>query len=176
MALVQDKVFIDITLIDAGGNKSTISLETDLADMAALNTEHTTNDSIIGAGGIVPDLEAITDATVLSVRMGVGYRETTSLYGAAGSEVERKAVISAKKTGTQERAIVNIPAPNVGIFLTNQGEDRNTIDGTDAALQAYLENWETTGYLLLSDGETLDDVTVAGNVKGKQVHRGSRKG
>lgn len=176
MALVQHEVFIDVQVVDAGGNKSTISYECDLADMAALNTAHTTNDYILGAGGLVPDLIAITDAQVLSVRMGVAYKEDTNLYGAAGSEVERKAVISAKKAGTQERAIVNIPAPNVGIFLTTTGEDRNTVDGSDAALQAYLSNYEDTELLLLSDGEDLDDVSVAGNVKGKQVHRGSRKG
>lgn len=176
MTLVQDKVFIDVTLIDGGGNKATITYETDLADLAALNTEHTTTDSILGTGGIVPDLELNTDATVLGVRMGVAYKEDTSLFGAEGSEVERKAILSCKKTGTQERANVNIPAPNVGMFIAAVGADRNTVDGTDASLLLYLENFATTGFLLLSDGETLDDVSVAGNVKGQQIHRGSRKG
>ena len=176
MALTQDKVFIDIVLIDAGGNKASVGLETDLADLAALNTEHTTTDSILGTGGIVPDLAACSDAQVLSVRMGVNYKEDTSLFGAVGSEVERKAVISAKKAGTQERATVNIPAPDSSLFLATQGEDRNTVDGADTTLLAWLENFEAAGFLLLSDGESLDDVQTAGNVKGKQIHRGSRKG
>lgn len=176
MALAQDKVFINVKLVDAGGNPATIKYETSLADMAALNTEHTTSDSILGVGGIVPDLEALTDATVLSVSMGVSYKEDTASYGAAGTEVERKAVISAKKASSQEKATINIVAPIAALFLSTQGEDRNTVDNTNAALQAYLANFEATGFLRVSDGEALDDMSVPANIKGKQIHRGSKKG
>ena len=178
MALVQEKVFIEVTMVDSGGNKAKTTWETDLADMAALNTEHTTNDSIIGVAGCATHFAACSDAQLLSVRFGVAYKENADIYGPANSEVERKAVISAKKSGTLEKAIINIPSPDrgPGIFLATQGEDRNIVDSADAALVAFLEHFETTGYLLLSDGESLDDMSAPANIKGRQIHRGSRKG
>jgi len=175
MALVQEKVFINVTLTDAGGNKSGLSVETNYADMDALNTAHTTNDEIFGAGGIIPDLEAVTDATVTGVSFGVQYREDSTLYGAAGSEVERIALVSAKENGGIDNLSIRIPAPDVDIFLAAQGPDRNTVDQSDTDVQNWLANYGAAGHLRVA-GKAIADPAVAGNWKGKQIHRGSRKG
>ena len=175
MALTQQKVFINVTLTDAGGNKSGLNLETDYADLDALNTAHTTNDEIFGAGGIIPDLQAVTDATVTGVSFGAQYAEDTTFYGAQGSEVERIALVSAKENGGIDKLSIRLPAPDVGIFLATQGPDRNTVDQTDATMQAWLANYGAAGHLRVA-GKAISDPAVAGNWKGKQIHRGSRKG
>ena len=87
MALVHDKFFLDITLVDASGeNKSTMRLDLNYADWAALNTA-------IGAGDItqiLTDLDAVTNAVVLSYRVGEAFIEDTVKNAPAGVEVEIK--------------------------------------------------------------------------------------
>lgn len=179
MALVQEKVILSIVLVDAAGNKSNMLLELQYADLAALNTGHTTNDEIFGVGGIVPLLEAVTQATVLSVTMAVKYGENSAFYGAAGSEVENVALITAQVAGVPGKKVnLRIPAPEDGIFLDTSGENRNIVDTADADAIAWLALFEvaaTPGFDI-SDGENIADSATAGNWKGKRIHRGSRVG
>lgn len=177
MSLVQRKVFLNISLADAAGNKASLNLETRYADLAALNTGHTTNDEIFGVGGIIPSLEAVTDAQVVGVAFGVKYEEDTNFFGAAGSEVENHALITAKIAGNPgKKANLRVPAPNDGVFLGATGENRNIVDTTDAAMQTWLAFFESGGKMYVSDGEDLADSATAGNWKGKRIHRGSRLG
>lgn len=174
MALVQDKVFFDVTLADYGGNKATLRYvinKTDLADLAADVAELT------GAGGLLADLEAVTDAKVVSYRMGVSFAEDGSPYAAQGVEIEKLAEISAKIDGEPDKwTTLRIPAPVEGIFGAGPGESANLVDPADADLVAYLANFETGALCTTSDGESLADSGTVGNFKGKRIHRGSRKG
>ena len=177
MALVQRKVFMNIVLADAAGNRSSMQLETQYADLNALNTAHTTNDEIFGAGGIIPTLEAVTDATVVSVSFGVKYEEDTNLYGAAGSEVEALALITAQVAGNPAKKVnLRVPAPVDAIFLGTTGENRNIVDTSNTNIQAWLALFESPGKFYVSDGENIADTATPGNWKGKRIHRGSRVG
>jgi len=71
---------------------------------------------------------------------------------------------------------LRIPAPAVSIFQGTTGENKNVIDITDADLRTYLGLFESTGPILVSDGESIMDSATVGNFKGKRIHRGSRNG
>lgn len=175
MALVSDGFGLNVTLVDASGvNKSTLRFPLDYADWAAFNTG-------VGAGEIDTILNIIgqvTDATILGYTVGQSFVEDTDSVGAAGSEVENVALITCLIDGyVNKYATLRIPAPTDGIFLAATGPNRNIVDVDDAAVQAYLSLFENgTGYCTISDGEYVADPTVAGNAKGKRIHRGSRKG
>lgn len=175
MALTSVGTFINLALVDAAGNKSGMRIELTYADLAALSTGVTAGDIT----GLLTDLNAVTDALIVSYSVGEKFEEDTALYGAAGSEVEAKASISAKVAGQPtKRVTLYMPAPTDGIFLGATGEDRNIVDTTDAAIQAWLDNYYAAGANLLktSDGEQIDNPATAGTFKGKRIHRGSRKG
>lgn len=174
MALTQRDVYFNVTLADYAGNKSTIRYKTNKTDLADLVTDIA---EFTGAGGLLADLEAVTDAKVTGYSAGVTFAEDGSPYAAEGVEVENVAEIVAKIDGEPDKwATVRIPAPVVGIFGAGPGESANLIDPADADLQAYLANFESGGIVTTSDGESLADSGTVGNFKGKRIHRGSRKG
>lgn len=173
MALVSNGFFMNVSIVDAAGNKAALKYDLDMANWAALNTA-------VGDGtidGIIADLDAVTQGTVVGYTLGEGFVEDTLSYGSAGSEVENIALISAQIDGAIDKyASLRIPAPVDGIFLGTTGENRNRVDVQDTALVDYLTNFGTTGKIKVSDGEKIADPTAAGNVTGKRIHRGSRKG
>lgn len=61
------------------------------------------------------------------------------------------------------------PAPVEGVLLALSGPNNNILDLTDAAVLAW-ETLYTDGTVLLSDGETVTDLT-----KGIRIHHASRK-
>lgn len=173
MALVTDKTFLNVTLVDAAGNRSNMRFDLSYADLAALNTAD-------GAGsidGFLADLAAVTNATVVAASFGEAVVEDTEQYGATGSEVENVALITAAIDGEIGKyTTLRIPAPVDGLFLGTTGENRNLIDTSDADLQTYLGYFVSGGMITVSDGESIADPAVTGNFKGKRIHRGSRKG
>lgn len=172
MALVQKEVYVDFVVTDAGGNKSNIRHATDYADLDALAAGVTAGDIT----AMIASLNAVTDGVITGYSYGVRFGEDSTFFAAAGVEVENVAIISAKIAGEVNKSTtLRVPAPNDGIFLQSSGPDRNTIDPTDTALVTWLDNF-STGHLLVSDGEQIADPAVAGNFKGKRIHRASRKG
>lgn len=174
MTLAHSKFFLDVVVVDASGvNRSNMRYDLDYADWAALNTA-------VGAGAItqiITDLNAVTDGLVLSYRVGEAFAEDTETHGAAGSEVENVALITALIDGESNKyATLRIPAPNDGIFLASFGAGRNVVDPADSNLQTYLEHFSSDGECLVSDGEKIADPVVSGNTAGKRIHRASRKG
>lgn len=174
MALVTKGTFLNVTLADAGGNKSTLQFGLDYADLAALSTGVTAGDIT----GILADVNAVTDATVVGYTVGQAFAEDATFYGAAGSEVENNALIVAKVDGSTPGKTVSlrVPAPAAGIFLGTTGDDQRTVDTADADILAYLANFASTGHITVSDGESIVDPTTSGSWKGKRIHRGSRNG
>lgn len=173
MALAHNAFFLNLTLADAAGNRSSLRLELDYADWAALNT---------GVGGgdidaIITSLNAVTNATIVAYTVGEQFAEDTTQYGAAGSEVENVALITALIDGTVDEYVnLRVPAPVDDIFVATQGENRNVVDVNDVNIQGWLEHFSADGHVLISDGEQIADPAVNGNWKGKRIHRGSRKG
>lgn len=173
MALAFKKAFLNFTLLDEAGNRSSMRYDLDYADLAALSTAWTAGDITT----IATDLAAVTDALLAGYNVGVQFEEDTAEVGASGSEVENVALISAKLTGfVNKRVSLRIPAPVVGIFEDTQGEGKNIVDTSDAALQAYLAHMEASGVIEVSDGESIKDSATAGTFKGKRIHRASTRG
>lgn len=173
MALATKGTYLNVVLADEAGNKSTVRINLSYADLAALSAGVTAGD----IDDILTALNAVTDARVVSYNMGESYAEDADFYGASGSEVENVALISAKIDSAVpgKTATFRIPAPNIGIFEATQGEGKNIVDITDAALQTYLALFDT-GVCRVSDGEIIENPATAGNFKGKRIHRGSRNG
>jgi hypothetical protein len=174
MALVQKQVFFNVTVADYEGNKSTLRYDVNKDDIADLATDIA---DLTGAGGLLADLEAVTDAKVVGYSVGVSFAEDGSPYADAGVEIEKIAEIVAKIAGEPDKwAVFRIPAPVSGIFGAGPGESAKLIDPTDADLQAYLANFESGALCFTSDGEVIADSGTVGNFKGKLIHRASRKG
>jgi len=173
MALAQKKVFLNVVLADGAGNKATVPLSFDYADFAALATAvaggaHTT---------AITHLEAVTRARVVAYSIGVQFAENANYFAEAGVQIEDIASISCLIDGEPlKRATLRIPAPESGIFVGSTGENANIVDTTDSDLLAWLEHFSSDGECLVSDGEQIADPAVAGNFKGKRIHRGSTKG
>ena len=171
MALVSAGFFLTVTLADAGGNKSTLQYD--------LQSD-TLGDAATDAATILAELAPITDAVVVSYRIGEKFSEDTTFYAVTGVEIENIASVVARIDAAQEKfATLKIPAPNVGIFQAANGSGYNQVDGGDADLIAYLNLFQTGangGVANVSDGENLVSPGTAGNVRGKRIHRKSRKG
>lgn len=169
MALASLGYFANITLVDSGGNKSTMRYDLSSVDLTT---------AAVDAATLASRLGAITDAVVLSYSVGEKFEEDTTFYAAAGVHVEDVALLSCKIDDPEIKYVsLRVPAPVVGIFQQATGPNSNLVDPTDADLQTYLGSFATTGGIAtVSDGETLEDPSVSGNVTGKRIHRGSRKG
>jgi hypothetical protein len=168
MALVPIGYFGNITLTDAGGNKSTLRYDLTAGDIETADTDMVT---------ILGRLLAITDAVVTGYSVGRSYAEDATYFAPEGVQVENVALISARVAAPGEKYVqLRIPAPDIGIFQQTTGKKSNVIDSTDVALQAYLSTFVDSGLALVSDKEEIRDPAVPGFVEGKRIHRGSRKG
>lgn len=168
MALASKGYFVNVTVVDSGGNKGTLRYALTAATIA---------DAVTDAATIISTLNAVTDGVVIGYSVGEAFEEDTNFFAATGVHIENVALISAKIDDPEIKyASLRIPAPVDGIFLAASGPNYNKVDPADAALVAYLQNFETAGIATVSDGEVLESPGTAGNVTGKRIHRGSRKG
>jgi hypothetical protein len=130
-------------------------------------------DAATDAATIMAELGPVTDAAIVGYALGEKFEEDTTFYGSG--EIENLASISARVDANEQKfATVKIPAPADGIFIAASGPDYNVVDPADADLVAYLNLFTTEA--TLSDGESLLSPGTAGNVTGRRIHRGSRKG
>jgi hypothetical protein len=169
MALVSTGYYGNVVIADAGGNKSTLRYKLVAADIETADTDMAT---------IITRLLAVTDGVVVGYNVGRSYGEDTSFFAPEGVQIENVALVSARiDTVGEKYTQVRIPAPSIGIFQQTTGKKSNVVDPTDADLVAYLNSFvDTTGLASISDGEFLLSPGTAGNVDGKRIHRGSRKG
>jgi len=167
MAITTDGFFGTVTLVDNGNNTSTLRYQLEGADFAA---------ALANLQAIVTSLDAITDAVVKSYNVGEGYSEKALSLPIGGVQVENRASISCLIDGFVDKyATLMVPAPVAGIFNGASGDAANVVDPTDTDLLTYLAHFETGGEATVSDGEVIATAGVA-TVKGKRIHRGSRKG
>ncbi len=178
MALDFQKYPLSIRMVDASG-----------VNFASMNfrVEATSIETgAFTAAAVVEEVQKLTKARIVSYRFGNLYEDTdVNLLGDAGSEVEAQALVQFRlmpsllpggpigKWGT-----LRIPAPVDSLFLDVQGEKRNQVDVNNADLQALLTRFDglLTYTLTTSDGQCAKDPSLTGNVKGKRIHRASRKG
>lgn len=106
--------------------------------------------------GFLDDLKAVTEANILDAylidRDPTDYGHDGPYTGAAEVDVKDYAAVSVYINNTPKFATLNIPAPADTLWAA--GSNGTQIDNTDAALAAYVANWEEN--LTLSDGEHVD--------------------
>ena len=162
MALVADGFELTVSLVDNGGNVSTLSYELVAADHATAVT-----DSAI----IVAALVAITNAVVSGYAIRTKMSENAFAYPAAGIENEDKASISVLLDGLgNKKANVKVPAPVIGIFTAASGAGANVIDISDTDLLTYLAIFESDGECKISDGQTMDKALTGKRISAKANH------
>lgn len=166
MALQNNGFQLQVVLVDQGANKATVRFDMTAADYTNAALDRTT---------ILAALAAVTTATIMAHYLREVFQEDGVVFGTG--EIENIASNSARIDDAEIKyATIRIPAPVDGLFQAASGPLYNLVDPADVDLLAYLDLWETGQQCLLSDGESLDDPSVAGNVTGKRIHRKSRKG
>lgn len=124
---------------------------------------------------LIAALNAITDGLIWKASIMIGQAEDTAVSGAANSEVENIASVVVNLATIGKTAVLQIPAPVIGLFQGSSGKPKNQVDIADADLNTYVDEFQTTGgSFVLSDGEFVDDTTPIDS--GKRIHRRSRKG
>lgn len=120
-------------------------------------------------------LNAVTGALIWKASIMIGQAETASDKGDAGSEIENLASLVCVLETLGKTAVLQIPAPVIGIFMGTDGKPKNVVDVSDADLLTYIAEFQTTGgNFVVSDGETINDTDPID--AGKRIHRKSRKG
>ncbi len=163
MALTTNGWWLQVTLIDNGGNVTTKRYELRSADATAAAAD---------SAAVLAALDAITDSVVSAYRYGEEFLESAFAYPAAGVENENKASITALlDTNGAKKANIKIPAPVIGIFQNPTGPGANIVDVLDAALVTYGDLFKTGNECYISDGEDLDSL-----VSGKRISAKSNNG
>jgi hypothetical protein len=168
MGLVSIGFVGSATVVDAGGNRSTLRFALTAEDLAGAATDMST---------IVGRLVAVTEGLVQGYSVGQRYEDDTDVYGPEGSQIENQALVTALIDTSEFKTVsLRIPAPISGMFVDTVGPNANVIDQANAALQAYLSTFEDGGLATVSDGEVIRDSAGSGNFTGRRVHRQSSKG
>lgn len=167
MALVSKGYVLNVTVVDNTGNKS----NPEYSLVAA-----TAGDAATATATILAALDAVTDGVIAGYTLGEKFEEDALVLPASGVQVEKYALVTCKIDGEAlKTGNLRIPAPNQGIAVGTSGKAASQIDPNDAALQAYVNLFGTTGVATFSDGEHTQ-IASASTVEGKIIHRASRKG
>jgi hypothetical protein len=167
MALVANGFMGAITLMDNGGNTST--LRYDLVETVYA-------DALVDLQAILALLSAITQCEVKGYALTERYIEDALAIPVSGVQVENRATIVLNINGNPlKAATINIPGPGSNIFQGTSGPSADVVDVTDGDLIAYVDIWGVTGALAtISDGEFVPDTQAMR--EGHRTHRQSSKG
>lgn len=162
MALVSTGYWGTVTVMDNGGQKSTLTYQltaiTALLAVAALAT-------------IRARLEAIIEGEVTAQSVQERFEEAAIVFPASGVEIQNKASLTVSIVGTAKLANLKVPTPDPAIFAGLIGGAANQIDINNAALLSYTSSFEAGQQALISDGEELDTL-----LNGKRIHAKSNLG
>ena len=145
MAFVSGGFFLEVTLIDNGGNETTRTFELSTTDPDNVDADVTT---------ILAALGGVTDCAVVSRHSYEKIVNDALAFPASGVEIQNQALLDYQiaddptKTATQ-----TIPGPKPAIFVTTSGPGANTIDLGNAAVVAWAALFGVGGQALISDGE-----------------------
>lgn len=153
-----------VTLVDSGLNIANKVYELVAADAAEAATS---------AAAILAALDPVTDAAIKGYRIAEVFAETGTFTLPTDAEIEMQALLLMRLDGNPFKKVTHtIPAPNIGIFVSSTGANRNIVDTLDAALLTYRAIWQSPGNVAtISDGETVDVLE-----SGHRIHRASNKG
>jgi hypothetical protein len=169
MALGLKGWVVRVTVADQGGKAGTLTYYIDPTALGG-GTEYT--DAAAIRTTILAELDPVTDCAIVGHSLTEEYVEDTNFYGTG--ELEEKAAVTMKLETAGKSVTVYIPAPSDSIFKAAAGPDFDVVDAADADLQAYLAVYQSD--IMLSDGEHVQTVSVAGNVYGHRQHKSSKRG
>lgn len=173
MALVSDGFYVYVSLVDSGANTSTLSYQLVAADAAA---------AALAAGTILTNVAAVTNAAIKGYTIVERYIENALALPGAGVHVEdRASVVVQLASSPLKSSTIVIPAPEIDLFLTTQGDGSNIIDvsANNTDLRAYVAMFNDggAGIATISDGEQVDaSASNTGIKRGTRTHRGSSRG
>ncbi len=121
---------------------------------------------------LVTAVDAITDSLITDTFIVVTEKESLALPAAECKITDLASFVVNLAGGEGKKSTMQMPAPNIGIFVAATGPNKNVVDTTDAALNTYVDEFQTTGgSFTISDGEFVDDTTPL--VAGKRISRKS---
>ena len=172
MALVAFNWQAVVTLVDNSGAPTTRTYEAPLANFTDFDSFQLAVNNAVG--GLLADLNAITDCVVSKVAYCQIFAENDLTLPASGVENENQAFFSGKiagnplKSGTQ-----SIPGASPGIFQTPSGPGANVVNMSDIDVVNWVSNFDSPGGLFtISDGEQWELLTI----KGKRRHTKNSNG
>lgn len=175
MTLQNAYVTFRLQLKDRGGNVVPMNFKSTITTTISANQ---------ALDWLVANVPPLTLAKLISASYTTGYTEDDQSITELNGEIEEKAEIQAALVqdlpGQSKFGVITIPAPVPGIFQATSGVLYNVLDPNNADVQTLLGAYEAGfglfGALTLSDYQTIQDPTIAGNVTGKRIHKASRKG
>ena len=148
--------FLSVSLTDTQGDVSTLRYELQSADYATAVTDTT---------AIVSALSAVTGSVVSSTSMSFVRDEDTFAFP-TGADNGVRARLTFQLVNSIEKASLDIPAPQNGIFVSALGPNNNIVDIADTALVTDVQLFQAGGKSFISDGELSDFV-----LRGKRTTR-----
>jgi len=163
MALVQTGFYMSVSLIDNGGNRSTLQYHMRDATYVLASAS---------APIVIAELQAVTDSVIESWSLQERFGEDSFAYPASGVENENKASITVQLAGAGNgKANIKIPAPKPAIFMDVTGPGANQVDVTDTDVLDYVALFQAAGKCYISDGETALQI-----VSGKRISAKNNNG
>lgn len=169
MAFIDQGWTLSVTFVDSGANETTrryeLAVTDDAGDLAPV---------IAAVQAVMTVLVADSDAHISKQVLSKASVEDAFTLPTGSVNVEENAQISAKIFGSPNKsAVLEMPAPKIGMFVDTIGPNRNIVDFTAAGpADDFVQLYVDGGPLLVSDGESI----VTTGIKGKRVHHKSTKG
>ncbi len=161
---------IRLTLTDIGG-------KTSVKDFVVPTTVWNPASDLLTAIAAIRDnlvtaIDNVTDALVTDTFIVITEKESLSLPAVDCLITDIASLVVNLAGGEGKKGILKIPCPQEIIFVDTSGPNRNVLDTLDAAVIAYVDEFQTTGgSFTISDGEFVDDTTPM--VAGKRISRKS---
>lgn len=164
MALVSTGFVLEVSLVDYGNNTTSKTYQMTAADY---------DTAITDVAIVMPALINMTDAVIASYSVKEVYQQDALALPSVVNPVSVKASMTAYiNDAGSKKGDFDVPSPRIGIFQTAVGSGADIVDGSDAAVIAYYELFQTGGQLLFSDGEVMGG--FIGGVRTSQTRRLAR--
>lgn len=163
MALLPLGFYLRVTLVDNGGNASTLSYKLRAPD-------HT--GAVTATAAMLPFIAAASNSVISRYTISQAFEEAAFAYPGAGVENEDKASITVLLDATgAKKANIKIPAPKIAMFQNTIGPGANIVDVTSQIVTDYVSMFTSAGQAYISDGED-----AASAISGKRVSAKNNNG
>jgi len=163
MALVADGYHSSVTLVDQGGQKSTLSFEFNPATVTTLDL------ALTAQLALNTDLAGLTKSKISSYSVCERFGED-ALTLPTDAQNENKGSISFTKSGFG-LGNLKVPAIADGAFVGTTGAPNNQINLVAAIVTGYTDNFKSGADYVINDGELLVEL-----VRGKRMHSANNNG